>query len=106
MADSNLMALSLNDYLTILGICVGTIMTVATLAWGSSQYFTRQFNSTRQLIDTKIEKLELSILNKLEYHEKHDDQRFQALSNDVWDIRVRNASRDGRGTLTRGKRQS
>lgn len=91
--DHNL--LNFNDYLTILGIAVGTVMSVATLAWGASQYFARQFNSTRQLIDNKIEKLELNILNKLEYHEKHDDQRFANLANDVWDIRIRNAARDG-----------
>jgi len=78
-------------------------MTVATLAWGASQYFARQFNSIRALIDNKIEKLELNILNKLEYHEKHDDQRFASVNNDIWDIRVRNAARDGHTPPIRGK---
>jgi hypothetical protein len=98
--------LSFNDYVTILGIAAGTIVTVASLAWAASQYFARQFNSTRQLIDNKIEKLELNVLNKLEYHEKHDDQRFSALYNDVWDIRVRNAARDGLTPLLRDKESS
>jgi hypothetical protein len=93
--------LSFNDYMTLLVIVAGTVTTVASLAWAASQYFARQFNSTRQLIDSKIEKLEVNILNKLEYHEKHDDQRFSAISDDIWDIRVRNAARDGSPNLVR-----
>lgn len=28
-------------------------------------------------------------------HNKEDDDRFQALSDDIWDIRLRNAAKDG-----------
>src|SRR3954463_11847627 len=93
--------LSFNDYMTLLVIAAGTVTTVASLAWASSQYFARQFNSTRQLIDSKIEKLELNILTRLEYHERQDDHRFASVSEDIWDIRVRNAARDGQPDLIR-----
>lgn len=35
------------------------------------------------------------IINKLEYHERHDDVRFSQMRDDIWDIRVRNAAVDG-----------
>lgn len=41
-------------------------------------------------------------MDKLDYHEKHDDSRFNDLkqdiysvTNDVWALRVRNAAREG-----------
>lgn len=35
-----------------------------------------------------------AILNKLEYHERHDDHRFDNIRKDIWEIRLRNAGID------------
>lgn len=82
-------------WLAIAASVIGSFGAVAMLFWTSSQWLSKQFSATRHLIDEKIEKLEQNILEKLEYHEKHDDQRFESLQNRVWDIQVRNASKDG-----------
>lgn len=35
------------------------------------------------------------ILDKLEYHERHDDIRFSQLHDSIWDMKVRNAAIKG-----------
>lgn len=45
--------------------------------------------------DTLIAKGFDRLTEKLEYHEKHDDIRFENLSNRIWGIELRNAARDG-----------
>jgi methyl-accepting chemotaxis protein len=89
--------------LTVLG-------TVGSLTW----WLSSQFSSTRNLVDTKVEKLENNILAKLEYHERHDDDRFSSIHHNfnerlgniqeaVWDLRVRNAAVDGMQIPARDK---
>lgn len=36
------------------------------------------------------------ILDKLEYHERHDDERFESVRKDLWQIRIQNAARTGK----------
>lgn len=93
--------LQASDWLTIVSVLGGVLIGVATYVWMASQWLAKQFSTTRHLIDTKIEKLEDNILEKLEYHEKHDDVRFNSLQNNIWDIRVRNAAADGIVTIKR-----
>jgi hypothetical protein len=54
-----------------------------------------QFRDVRQLVFTQSEKIKEFFLSKLDYHEKHDDERFDKISNDLWLIRIHNAARDG-----------
>lgn len=49
-----------------------------------------QFLSLRTLIF----KMKDDILDKLEYHERHDDTRFAQMNNDLWGLRLRNAALD------------
>lgn len=65
------------------GIISTLIITVLGTTYG-------QFLSLRTLIF----KMKDDILNKLEYHERHDDSRFTQISNDLWGLRLRNASLD------------
>lgn len=95
--------LHLGDWIAVAGFLTASLLGLITAGWVAAQYFGKQFSSTRHLIDVKIEKLEQNILSKLEYHEKHDDTRFDSqdqrldlLHNDIWEIRVRNASIDGK----------
>lgn len=38
--------------------------------------------------------VEKAIVDKLEYHERHDDDRFGQIRNDLAELRIRNASKD------------
>lgn len=68
--------LSLNVVYMIGAVASGT----AFLTW----FISDQFRRSRSLIYRLISK-----------HNREDDDRFQALSDDIWTIRLRNASRDG-----------
>jgi hypothetical protein len=73
------------------GIVATIVTTVASLTW----WLSGQFSGVRALVHERVDLVEKAILDKLEYHEKHDDMRFSGISNDLWDIRVRNAAKDG-----------
>lgn len=67
---------------------------VVGLVW----FMASQFNGVKKL----CYEIKDQILTKLEYHERHDDVRFQTLSNaiqgvrdELWEIRLRNATIDG-----------
>jgi len=44
------------------------------------------------MVYESVHKTESAIMNKLEYHEKHDDTRFDDLKRDIWEIKLRQAS--------------
>lgn len=78
----------------LLAIAGTVIVSVGSLTW----WLATQFKTTRDM----IYKIKEDILTKLEYHERHDDLRFQEskndiqnVSNQIWEIRVRNAALDG-----------
>lgn len=75
------------------GIFVGG--TVWALAW----WLSGQFSEIRAFVYEQTNRIEQTILKKLEYHEQHDDKRFGGIRNDLWDIRVRNAAKDGLAPL-------
>lgn len=82
------------------------ISTFIGALWTVFLYLGKQFKELRVLAYSLNEQLKGMILNKLEYHERHDDQRFMSLSNDIWDIRLRNAARDGLPTPPERKQVS
>lgn len=71
----------------ISGLIGSMIGIVGSLTW----WLSKQFRDVREL----IYKNGKNILDKLEYHEKHDDQRFDEIKKDVWLLRLRNAAIDG-----------
>lgn len=82
----------------LVGLIVGVFVggTVWALAW----WLSGQFERTHTLIYQQIAKVEQTIFNKLEYHEKHDDQRFMEVRDGLSEIRIRNAAKDmSMGTL-------
>ena len=52
--------------------------------WVLRGWFASQFSKFYD----RMEKMESNILEKLEYHEKHDDQRFAAVDNRLWEIKM------------------
>lgn len=89
------------DILTIVGIIVGVFTASLTSVWSLSWWLQGQFSAVKKLLFDQIAKTEINIMSKLEYHEKHDDQRFTSidqrfagLKDDLWEIRLRNATLD------------
>lgn len=72
---------------TLLSVIIAIAGSVWSLAW----WLSGNFLSIRK----DIYALEKIILDKLEYHERHDDTRFSQLRDDIWDIRIHNAAKDG-----------
>lgn len=89
--------LAITDWMAIFG----TIFLVMGSVWGIGRWLDARFYSTQNMLLTKMERMQEVILGKLDYHEKHDDQRFSAVNNDLWELRVRNAATDGRATEDR-----
>lgn len=83
---------SLYPFAMIFATVVGSI-------WGLAMWLTGQFSRIKDLIFTRTEKLEKSINDKLEYHERHDDRRFGIIQDDLLAIKLRNAAIDGPNTL-------
>ena len=93
-----------SDWVPLVGLASSTLIIIISAVWGFSIWIGKKFDSTKDFFSEKIEKLETNIIKKLEYHERHDDERFADIKNDVWDIRVRNAARDGLTPLRSNER--
>jgi hypothetical protein len=81
----------LSDQWGLVTVSLTIIGTVWSLAW----WLSGKFSELRHLVYDQVEKLGKEITNKLEYHEKHDDQRFLSMGNDIWEMKVRNAAVKG-----------
>lgn len=77
------------DWATV-GIIFTVVSAVASLTW----WLSGQFSSVRNLVFERLGLVEKVLLDKIEYHERHDDDRFSAIRNDLADIRLRNATKD------------
>lgn len=73
-----------------LGIIFTVISAVSSLTW----WLSGQFGLIRNLVFERVSMVEKAIVEKLEYHERHDDERFGQIRNDISELRVRNASKD------------
>lgn len=67
---------------------------VAGAIWGFAWFLSNKFNAMMSKFYDKIDAVAALILDKLEYHERHDDVRFGNLGEAINDLRVRNATAD------------
>jgi len=74
---------------------ISSVLLAMTTIVGTTWALAKQFANTRSSIFEKIDKTESTILTKLEYHERHDDARFSEVRNDIWEIRLQNAVKNG-----------
>lgn len=77
--------------LPVLTLSFTVLVFVGGLGWKQAN----QFGIMKSSIYEKLEKVEGNILNKLEYHERHDDIRFADIKNDFWMLRLRMAANSG-----------
>lgn len=74
----------------MVGIAVGVF--VGGTVWGLAWWLSGQFSGMRHLVYELINSTEKNIIAKLEYHEKHDDSRFDDIKRDLWEVKLRAAS--------------
>lgn len=67
-----------------------TILAILAAQWRLSVWLSDRFTEFRNLIDS----IKHELMQKIEYHERHDDERFQNVNNNLWEIKVRNAAKD------------
>jgi len=78
----------------------GVLLTIFAAIWSLAWWLSGQFSQIRDLIHTRVENVMHEFQDKLEYHEKHDDSRFDKvtsvlnnINNQIWEMRVFNASK-------------
>lgn len=91
------------DWTVPLGMLITVLITVIGTVWSLAWWLSHQFSKIRDLVYSKIDLLETAITAKLEYHERHDDQRFNNMRNDIFDLRIRNAAQDGYKPIIKDK---
>lgn len=73
------------ENLSVTLVIVGLVCTILGAVWSLAWWLSGHFSAIRK----DFYALGKEILDKLEYHERHDDQRFSQIRDDIWDIRVR-----------------
>ena len=96
----------------IVGITTGVVAllgSTGTVVWAVS----RQFSDNRKVMYEGLEKLGTKIMDKLDYHEKHDDERFadvaksfQNVSDQIWDLKVTSATKNAENLRERNNKQA
>lgn len=71
---------------------IAAILVFVGSIWGLAWFLSGKLSRIYDKIDTVKD----TILDKLEYHERHDDSRFQVINNDLLTIKVRNAAKDNK----------
>lgn len=83
------------DWNLFIAISFG-IGSLIAVVFTSAMWLSKEFSKVRSLVYDKTEQLKEFIVEKLEYHEKHDDSRFIIVHNDLLAIKLRNAAIDGK----------
>ena len=84
--------MDLGSLISLVGMLGAFIVFLLTV----TMWINRQFNSLKDLVYSKHEELKTFIMEKLEYHEHHDDVRFDNVQKDLIAIKLRNAAIDGK----------
>ena len=84
---------------------VGILITIVGTVWSLAWWLSNKFSELKDMFYVQIESVKNVLMTKLDYHEKHDDQRFSSVDkrfsnirDDLWEIRVRNARVDNKPT--------
>ncbi|SRR5258706_10836782 len=67
---------------------ISVVIAISGSVWSLAWWLNGHFTNIRK----DFLALGKEIVEKLEYHEKHDDQRFHALGNEIWELKLRNAA--------------
>lgn len=75
------------EFVPVIALC----LTIIGAVWGHAIWLSSKFSHVYKYIDEKFTTLQKMIIDKLEYHERHDDSRFSAINNSMWELRLQNA---------------
>lgn len=87
--------LEFHDWATIVSMFTVLLVFIGTVAGSGVWWLSRRFSELRHLVYSQNENTINKILEKLEYHERHDDDRFSQITEVLLDIRLKNAARYG-----------
>lgn len=76
-------------------------MTFGAVLWAirATRWIAEEFRATRHAVYDKVDQTTAVVVEKLEYHERHDDDRFKAINDQLTAIQVSNAARDAKLAL-------
>ena len=72
--------------------------TIISAVWGHAIWLSTRFDSIQKGMDFRMENILNKITDKLEYHERHDDQRFGHIGDAIWEVRLQQALGNRFGT--------
>lgn len=79
--------------------------------WVAVSWLNKQFTSLRNTFYTELKQMGKDVIEKLEYHERHDDNRFEQvdnkfeqLRNDIWELRLHGVNNRSNQELIRAKK--
>lgn len=78
--------MTLDSDTVTLSFAVGLV----TVAISAVIWLNKKFDSLKDFVQKRFDEL----LDKLNYHERHDDQRFSQVNNELWQVRLDLALKD------------
>lgn len=88
------MSSTTSEWIGLITFALSIMGSLITIGWVTALWLSKKFTEVHDNIGEKVLQLEKNIISKLEYHERHDDDRFSQVDKSIWEIRVRNAARD------------
>lgn len=79
------------DNTTAIALAFTILSSVGSLAW----FLHGQIAALKDYVNSELKKVEKIFVDKLEYHERHDDKRFSDIVDDIWELRLRYAAVEG-----------
>lgn len=95
----------MDEWSLVLGV-LGAVMIVLTSMWRFLTWISEQFASMKDYVNDRISDLESKIVDKLEYHEKHDDHMFSNIHNEIRELKILDATRNGAMLTTRKDKEN
>lgn len=77
------------------GVPITMFLGTIGLVWSAAWWLSAKLSDIKKIMFDRLELMQMTVLDKIQYHERHDDERFHDLQNDIWAIKVRNATIDG-----------
>jgi len=80
-----------SEALQTLEVLASVATATAAVVW----FIADQFKKNRAEFWKGIEALQAALTVKLDQHEREDNRRFEKITEQIWDIELRNARKDG-----------
>jgi hypothetical protein len=82
----------MDSWASFVGLLVAVETTLIAGIWGFAWFLSTKFNGIYEKIQATLDLM----INKLEYHEQHDDKRFNQVTDSLWALRLEQATNSGK----------